>query len=295
VPDFAEGWEVMAAYDEREITSQTLLITGGSGYIGGVLRASLSKPRRQIRLFDAKPPPAESALRDNETFIAGSVNDLDALRSASRGADVIIHLAALHDTRLDGADAWPAIQEVNIGGTFNVFEAARHERVRRVVFASSNHTVGFYPRNRAPAPDYLFPMPDTFYGVSKVAGEALGSLYHHRYGLDVICLRILTCVPRPRDIRSLATWLSPGDTGRLFEAAIATPVAGFVVAWGVSANSRAWFDMGEATRLGYSPQDDAESYCDEVTGDNGSRFLGGLRAVAHHHEPSSSNDPDRHE
>ena len=85
-----------------------------------------------------------------------------------------------------------------------MFEAARRAGVPRVVFASSNHAVGFHPAVD-PVPDDLPPRPDTYYGVSKVAGEALGSLFHDRYGLDVVCLRIGTCfasAPRtPADCR----------------------------------------------------------------------------------------------
>ena len=125
----------------------------------------------------------------------------------------------IHLGGIPGEAPWPQILEVNIDGTYKVFEAARRAGVGRVMYASSNHAVGFRPRADFPVPDYAFPAPDTYYGVSKVAGEALGSLYHYRYGLDSICIRILTCAERPPDVRSLSTWLSPDDAGRLFEAA----------------------------------------------------------------------------
>src|SRR5208282_6617115 len=101
-----------------------------------------------------------------------------------------------------------------------VFEAARQAGAGRVVYASSNHAVGFTPRSAFPVPDYAFPAPDTNYGVSKAAVEALAAMYHYRYGLDAICLRILSCCPRPRGVRMLSTWLSPDDAGRLFEACL---------------------------------------------------------------------------
>lgn len=262
-----------------------VLITGASGYIGGILRERLARSDRQLRLFDGQPLPTDRPQQTSECFVSGSITDFDQMRAAARGVAVIVHLAALHHPEIDTVHAWSEIESVNVRGTLNVFEAARQEQVPRVVFASSNHAVGFYPTNQLPAPDYLFPRPDTFYGVSKVAGEALGSLYHYRYGLEVACLRILTCVRRPHDVRSLATWLSPSDTGRLFEAAISCPALDFIVAWGVSANSRAWFDMGEATRMGYIPQDNAEDFRDElvnvtqgISTDDVGRFLGGARA-----------------
>ncbi len=109
-------------------------------------------------------------------------------------------------------------------------------------------------------PDYAFPAPDTYYGVSKVAGEALAALYHRRYGLDAICLRILTCATARPTIRALSTWLSPDDAGRLFEACLTAPRPGFRVAFGVSANTRGgWVSLAEARALGYEPRDDAEA------------------------------------
>ena len=101
--------------------------------------------------------------------------------------------------------------------------------------------------------------------MSKVAGEALGSLYHSRHGLDVICLRILTCAERPPTVRSLSTWLSPDDAGRLFEACLTAPAPGFRVIFGVSANTRGgWVSLDEARALGYHPRDDAEAFAAEV-------------------------------
>src|SRR6202042_209141 len=129
-----------------------------------------------------------------------------AMTAACQGADAVIHLGGI-----PGEAPWPQILEVNIDGTQTMFEAARRAGSGRVIFASSNHAVGFSPRTAFPVPDYAFPAPDTYYGVSKVAGEALASLYHSRYGLDAICLRILTCADRPADIPALPTWLSPDD------------------------------------------------------------------------------------
>jgi hypothetical protein len=98
-----------------------------------------------------------------------------------------------------------------------------------------------------------------------VAGEALAALYHSRYGLDAICLRILTCDDRPRNARALSTWLSPDDAGRLFEACLTAPSPGFRVAFGVSANTRGgWVSLAEARSLGYEPRDDAEAYAAEI-------------------------------
>src|SRR5207253_6445986 len=159
-----------------------------------------------------------------------SVADLDAMTAACAGVDAVIHLAAIADEA-----AWERILAVNIGGSYAAFEAARRAGVPRVIYASSNHTVGFFPRSGFPVPDYAFPAPDTYYGVAKVTGEALAALYHHRYGTDAICVRILSCFERPSTPRMLSTWLSPDDTGRLFEACLTAPSPGFRVIFGVSA------------------------------------------------------------
>ena len=154
--------------------------------------------------------------------------------------DAVIHLAALA-----GEAAWERILPVNIEGTYVAFEAARRAGVPRVIYASSNHAVGFTPRSEFPVPDYAFPAPDTYYGVAKVTGEALAALYHYRYGLDTICLRILTCYDKPPTVRSLSTWLSPDDAGRLFGACLTVADPGFRVAYGVSANTRGgWVSPG---------------------------------------------------
>jgi uronate dehydrogenase len=240
---------------------QTILITGAAGQIGTMLRPRLAGPGRTLRLLDTvpvTPGPGEEA-------VPASVTDLGALTAACQGADAVIHLAGI-----PGEAPWDEILAVNIDGTRTVFEAARRAGTRRVIYASSNHAVGFTPRSAFPAPDYAFPAPDTYYGVSKVAGEAIAALYHHRHGLDAICIRILTCATRPPTVRSLSTWLSPDDAGRLFEACLSVPGPGFRVIFGVSANTRGgWVSLAEARALGYEPRDDAEKYAAEVLAAHG--------------------------
>ena len=234
----------------------TILMTGAAGLIGTMLRTRLAQPGRTLRLLDVAPVTAGPG----EEAIQASVTDLEAMTAACQGVDAVIHLAGYA-----GEEAWGAILEVNINGGYVAFEAARRAGVSRVIYASSNHAVGFAPRASFPVPDYPFPEPDTYYGVSKVATEALASMYHHRYGLDAICVRILTCFERPETARALSTWLSPDDAGRLFEACLSAPRPGFRVIFGVSANSRGgWVSLNEARALGYEPKDDAEVYADEV-------------------------------
>ena len=253
-----------------------ILMTGAAGRIGGYLRSRLARPDRVLRLLDIAPLVAGPS----EEVLQASVTDLDALVEASRDVDAVVHLGGI-----PVEDRWEDILRTNIDGTYHAIEAARRSGVGRFIFASSNHAVGFLERNPdgSKAPDSAFPAPDTYYGVSKVAGEALASLYHHRYGMDALCLRILSCRDHPDSARELATWLSPDDAGRLFEAALTAPSPGFRVVWGVSANTRAWFSMQEAAAIGYAPQDDAERYAGEILAGGGEpdpadplhRFVGG--------------------
>jgi uronate dehydrogenase len=274
----------------------TILITGAAGQIGSMLRPRLARPDRTLRLLDtapldpapadpapldpapldpapvdpapADPAPLDPAPADTgpaEEWVTASITDLDAMTAACASVDAVIHLAAIADEA-----AWERIAAVNIEGTYVAFEAARRAGVPRVIYASSNHAVGFAPRSTFPVPDYAFPAPDTYYGVAKVTGEALAALYHHRYGMDAICLRILSCSWKPRSARSLSTWLSPDDAGRLFEACLTVADPGFRVAYGVSANTRGgWVSLAEARALGYEPRDDAEDLAAEVIAEHG--------------------------
>ncbi len=253
----------------------TILITGAAGHIAAMLRSRLARPDRTLRLLDVAPV----AVGPGEEGVLASVTDMTAMTRACEGADAVIHLGGIPSEA-----PWDRVLDVNINGTYVVFEAARRAGVPRVVFASSNHAVGFSPRSRYPVPDYAFPAPDTYYGVSKAAGEALAALYSRRYGMDAICVRILSCFTRPTNARMLATWLSPDDAGRLFEACLIAPSPGFRVVFGVSANTRGpWVSLAEARALGYEPRDDAEAYAAEVIAAHGdldpadpmARYLGG--------------------
>jgi uronate dehydrogenase len=239
--------------------STTVLITGAAGRIGSFLRPRLRRPDRRLRLLDV----AEVAEPDaTEDVLTGSITDADLVRQACRGADAVVHLAAI-----PSEVEWSDILDSNINGTWCVLNAARAEGVRRVVLASSCHAVGFTPRSGQdePLPDDIYPRPDTHYGVSKVTLEALGSLYVDKYGMDVVCLRIGSCFERPPNVFSLGIWLSPGDAGRLVEAALTVPEPGFRIVWGVSANTRRWWSTAGGDAIGYHPVDDAEKFASEVT------------------------------
>ncbi|MEO6082617.1 MAG: NAD(P)-dependent oxidoreductase [Umezawaea sp.] len=231
-----------------------ILITGAAGGLGTLMRPRLAEGDRVLRLLDIAEVPAAGE-GENVELVRASVTDLAAMEAAMSGVDAVIHLGG-HSLE----QPWAQILDVNVNGTQVVLEAARRQGVKRVLLASSNHAVGYVQRSDGDADDYLFPKPDTYYGVSKVAMEALGSLYADRYGMDVIAIRIGSCFEKPKDARMLATWLSPDDAARLFEACIAAPNPGFRVVWGVSDNTRRWFSLDEAYALGYESKDDAEAF-----------------------------------
>jgi nucleoside-diphosphate-sugar epimerase len=233
-----------------------LLITGAAGNMGRLLRPRLRRAGRVLRLLDVVPVPSDND-PDDEVVLA-DLTDANAVAAACKGVDAILHLGGISvEAPFDD------IVEVNIRGTANVLEGARAEGVQRVVLASSNHAVGFYRRSDAPdgeLPDDLPPRPDTYYGWSKAAIESLGALYHERFGIDVIALRIGTCFPQPPPgARSLSTWLSPDDAARLVEACLSAPRPGFRLVWGISNNTRRWWSLAGGRSLGYQPVDDAET------------------------------------
>ena len=238
--------------------SGPVLVTGAAGRIGTVLRGGLPERGWALRSLDVVPL---TDTRPGEEHLVADVTDLAAMTAAAEGAGAVVHLAGI-----SGESTWAAVSHANIEGTYCVLEAARRAGVPRVVLASSNHATGFTPRpesgllRESDAP----PRPDTFYGVSKVAMEALGSLYVDRYGLDVVCLRIGSASPEPATTRQLATWLSPADQVGLVDAALRAPSPGFAVVWGVSANTRNWWDLTAARALGYDPQDDAEPFAEAL-------------------------------
>jgi uronate dehydrogenase len=236
----------------------TILITGAAGTVGTLMRPRLARPGRLLRLLDIAP--LDPATGSGEETVQASVTDLDAMIEACRGANAVIHFGGI-----SGEKSWEQILEVNIQGTYTVFEAARKAGVPRVIFASSNHAVGFYSPEAYPLPEAIVPLPDTYYGVSKVTGEALGALYAYRYGLDVISIRILTCFDRPRDLRSLSTWLDPDDCAHLLEACLAAEKPGYRVVYGVSANTRGgWVSLDGARALGFEPTGNAEQFAQEL-------------------------------
>ena len=232
-----------------------VLMTGAAGHIGTVLRERLAGRYDLLRLSDiADMPPAGPG----EEIVSSELADMDQVMAAMDGIDAVIHLGGVA-----GEDTWDKILQSNIAGTYNVFEAARQHGARRIVFASSNHAVGFYRRERT-IDHLVLQRPDTRYGLSKAFGEDLASLYVDKHRLQAMCMRIGSFQPEPKDARHLATWISYDDMARLVIAGLEATDMGLAVVYGVSRNTRAWWDNAHAYALGYDPQDNAEDHAERL-------------------------------
>ena len=233
---------------------KTILITGAAGNVGSHLRRELAG-RYNLRLSDIVPVKAMSP---GEKQARGDVAKMADMLRVTKGVDAVVHLGGF-----SAEGPWESILHANIIGCYNVFEAARRNGVKRVLFASSNHAAGFYKRD-VKIDHRVYPRPDSRYGVSKAFGEQIGSLYADKYGLEVFCMRIGNVNPVPPDKRRLSIWISPRDLARLVSVGIENPNISFEIVYGVSDNKRSWYDNSNARRLGYLPQDDAEIYAAEV-------------------------------
>jgi uronate dehydrogenase len=260
-PDPAAGGERMGAHpDARPGANRRVLVTGAAGLIGRTVCPGLNARGWSVRGLDRAPLGAVQGLDD---AVVADIQDAKALDRAVDGVEAVVHLAGISTEA-----PFPQILAANIDGTYQVLDAARRAGVRRVVYASSNHAVGYTPRAELVGVD-VPDRPDTYYGVSKVFGEALGRLYADRYGMQFVALRIGSCIPEPSTLRHLATWLSLPDCVRLVHASLTAPDVDFAVAYGISANTRAWWDLSPARALGYLPVDDAERYAERIVAEHG--------------------------
>ncbi|NBM15640.1 NAD(P)-dependent oxidoreductase [Streptomyces sp. GC420] len=240
---------------------RTVLITGAAGGVGTLMRGLLPAYGYRLRLLDLVPVEGEP------DAVTADLGDREAVREAVRGVDAIVHLGGIS---LEAP--FEKILHANIVGTYNLYEAAREEGVRRVVFASSNHAVGYTPRPVGDDP--LVPAdtphrPDTRYGLSKAFGEDLAQFYWDKHGVESVSIRIGSCFVEPTSVRMLSLWLSPGDCARLLDAALRAEHVGHTVVYGSSANTRLWWDLSTARALGYEPRDDSEQYAEKLIAEHG--------------------------
>ena len=233
---------------------KTILITGAAGDVGTHLRRELAG-KYVLKVSDLR---SLKKINRAEKFVRADISKFsDALR-ITKGVDAVVHLGGYS---VEGP--WDGILNANIIGCYNVFEAARRNGVKRILFPTSNHATGYYRRDDT-IDHRVYPKPDSRYGVSKVFNEALASLYADRYGMEIFCMRIGNVNRAPIDRRRLAIWISGRDMAQLVTIGIEKPDLHFEIVYGISGNARAWFDNANAYRLGYQPQDRSESYAEEI-------------------------------
>ncbi len=262
---------------------ERILITGAAGALGEHLRRGLGHLAGKLRLLDVKPMGEAAA---NEEIVECDLSDRAAAFSAIRDCDAIVHFAG-HPREM----SFDEILRDTLPASYNVYEGARKFGVKRVVYASSIHAVGFHPVEDVP--DIRAPhRPDTFYGLTKTFTEDLASLYWDKWGVESVCLRICSCFPEPADRRMLWSWLSYSDCVRLTEAALLAPRVGFSVIYGTSNNARSAVSNAGAAHIGFRPKDSADSHAHRVlarvrredpTG-TAARVVGGGFAAAPHPE-----------
>ncbi|ADG10269.1 NAD(P)-dependent oxidoreductase [Caulobacter segnis] len=235
-----------------------VLLLGAAGGIGSAIREGLAGRYTLMRLADIAPL---SAPGQGEETVRVDLLDLDGLAAAMAGIDCVVHMAGVPVE--PETNAWEQVLPANIVGVHNLFEAARLAGIKRVLFASSHHAAGFH-RRETPTAETLVPRPDSYYGVSKVFGEAMGRMYADKFGLQVLSLRIGAYRERPSDPRQLAVWISPRDMVELVRCGVEAPDFGYATVYGVSANTRTFWDNSAVAFLGYQPRDNAEAWAAEI-------------------------------
>ncbi|HET8997897.1 MAG TPA: NAD(P)-dependent oxidoreductase [Acetobacteraceae bacterium] len=252
--------------------AKPVLLTGASGALGRVLTKSLAAEGWTLRLTDIAPFP--DPIPAGADFTRADLNDGVTMLRLAEGCGAIIHLGGVSVER-----PFEEVLGPNIRGLYHIYEAARRESAR-VIFASSNHSIGFHERSESLPAGAQF-LPDGFYGLSKAYGELMGRLYWFKHGVESVFIRIGSAFPEPVDARMLATWLSYPDLSRLMIRCVVSEKVGCCVVWGASNNSRmTWWRDDARDALGWAPQDSADPFAGQLAGKVSSdpvqeRYMGG--------------------
>jgi uronate dehydrogenase len=252
--------------------AKPILLTGAAGALGRHLAAALAERGWTLRLTDIVAFP--DLLPGDATFTQADLADAAALSPLAEGCGAILHFGGVARDR-----PFEEVLGPNIVGLHNVYEAARRARAR-VVFASSNHVVGFHERTETIG-DSAPLLPDCDYGLSKAYGELTARLYWSKHGVESVLLRIGTCAPEPWDARTMAIWLSYADLTRLVERAVIAPHVECDVIWGASRNSAlTWRGNDARKKLGWEPQDSSDELAPLLARKRsadpiGERYMGG--------------------
>lgn len=252
-----------------------VLITGAAGRLGRASRPPLRQAGHALRITDLSTASLDPVA--GEDALSGNLGEPAILERALAGVEVVVHWAATSNEQ-----AFPLVLENNHRVLYELYEGARRHGVRRIVYASSNHAFGLHETSTRLRLDSPY-RADCFYGLSKVWGEELGRMYWTKHGIETVALRIGTFMNLPpRNVRELSSWLGLEDLQQLVKLAVEKPGVGFAPVWGISANTRAWYDLSEPNALGYVPRQNAEEFAaglpkeDAAAADDpASRYQGG--------------------
>jgi len=231
--------------------NKKILVTGASGHLGGMLFREMTKfGYTKLVGTDLK----KKNMKKNEKFIIADLKNFKATLKITKGIYAIVHFGAIpiEDTQSN-------ILQNNIIGTYNLFEAARINKVKRIIFASSNHAIGFH-RRTSKLNEYSTQRPDSHYGLSKAFGEDLSRLYADKFNIKSMCIRIGSCLKAPEDRRHVSTWISYRDLTQLVHIGIKHKSIHHEIVYGVSKNKKSWWDNSRAYKLGYKPKDNASQF-----------------------------------
>jgi uronate dehydrogenase len=264
-------------------------LSGADGQLGKFLRRTLLAQGVDLRSADRHPL---EPLHPEEDLTHGDLCDSENVDRLLQGVDILIHMAGTSVER-----RLPEIVQNNLVGLHAVYEGARRHRVKRVVFASSNHSIGMHETTERLTLDRDF-RPDGLYGLSKMWGEGLARLYWDKHGIEGICVRIGSALERPTELRHLSTWFGLEDLIQFINCCINTPNVGFITAWGVSNNSRSYWTPTGCAPLGYRPMQNSEDFASEIMRQQnpldaiGQQYQGGSFAsfdyTPHHQRPRGS-------
>ena len=232
-----------------------IVLTGACGRLGSYLRKPLSNLCRNLISTDINNDI--SSLYDNEKFINADLSKFEEINSVIEGANMICHFGAIVDEKKFSDLLGP-----NFIGSYNVWESAKQNKVKRIIYASSIHAVGMYSNSVKLTP-FVPHRPDTYYGLSKCFSEDLARMYYEKCQIETACLRIASCAP-VNTKRGLSSWLSYDDLVLLVTSAIKAKLVGFSILYGVSNNSRKNIDNTESSNINFMPKDNAEVYAKQI-------------------------------
>ena len=240
------------------MTRKRVLLTGASGLIGTACRKHWGD-HFDLRLAVHDPAKVPE---DAQDVVVGGCEDFDLMVQATSGVDAVVHLGAI-----PGEDTFHKLLQANVVATYNILEACRLNKVKRIAFASTNHTTGAWEWNGVQANPDMPPRADSLYGASKVYGEVLGRFYADKYGLEFVSLRIggVNRDDRPSNIRSIWMWTSHRDMAELCRLAVDVEGIQFAIVYGGSDNPNSCLEFSSARELlGFVPQDHVSDYIHQL-------------------------------